>query len=175
MKKLIIAMFVLLLSVFGLIACSEKKSDDTNASVEDDFSEDEFSEEDGVFEEQSELTIFANGGVIWLGSENPYDVELSASAIDDDVTFAEAIGEEIHSVEKENAEFDGWTIFAVEEGEWLEEPVAILADGELCVSCGSYGYYLMKNFEIVNKSATTEELLAMKSDGRNFYVLANWK
>lgn len=175
MKKLVIAMLVLLVSVFGLVACSEKPSDDANDFHEGDIIEDDFSEDDGVFGEQLELTIYSNGGIIWMGSENPYDIELSASAMDAGVTFAEVIGEEIHSVEKENAEFAGWTIFAVEEGEWLEEPVAILADRELCVACGSYGYYLMKDYEIVSESATTEELLAMESDGRNFYVLANWK
>lgn len=172
MKKRIFALLIMLIFVFSLSACSEKTIDNSDDFVEEDS---EFIEDDGVYGEQAELTLFANGGIIWLGAEEPYDVDLSATAIDNGTTFAEAIGEEIHSVEKENAEFGGWTVYAVTTGEWIEKEATELADGQLCVACGDYGYYLMKEYELVSEAATTDELLAMKCDGRNFYALANWK
>ena len=181
MKKLVIAFFAVL-TVLSLVACSGKavtEGDNTNDAVEEvideETLEEEFAEDEGEFGEQPELTIYANGGVIWMGAEEPYDIELSASVMYIGATIAEAVGEEIISIEKEGAEFAGWTIYAVSEGEWVQEEVTGLSDGQLCVSCGDYGYYFMKDYEVISETATTDEMLAYESDGRNYYVLANWK
>ena len=172
MKKRLFALVIVLIMVFSLSACSEKPTEDSEDFVEEGG---EFIEDGEEFGEQAELTIFANGGTIWFGTEASYDADLSVSTMDVGSTFAEAIGEEIHSVEKENAEFAGWTVYAVTTGEWTTEEATELPDGQLCVACGDYGYYLMTEYEVVSETATTDELLAMECDGRNFYVLASWK
>ena len=172
MKKRILVMLVLVLFVFGLAACSGEGAEGADAVTEESGA---LFEEEGTFGVQAELTIFANGGTIWFGTENTYDAELSAATMDMGVTLAEAIGEEIRSVEKENAEFAGWTVYAVTTGEWVAENETELADGQLCVACGDYGYYLMHEYALVSENTTTDELLALECDGRSVYAFANWK
>ena len=156
MKKLLICMLVAMLAVFGLAACGS-------------------SEPDGLVEDSSsEVTLYANGGMIWMGADEPYEVDLCASTIEDGIAFADGI-DQIQSIEKDGATFDGWTIYAVNEGEWVQEEVTDLDDGQLCVSCGDYGYYVMYDYEVLSGSATTDELLANIADGRSYYALANWK
>lgn len=179
MKNRIIALVLLFVFVCGMAACAAKPSEeavsaDTEEEIAEEVVEETFTEEEGVFGEQAELTLFANGGTIWMGSEDPYDVELSAAAMDPGVTFAEAIGEEIASVEKDGAAFGGWTVYAVTEGEWVDKEPADLTQEQLCVPCGDYGFYVMTTYEVISEAAATEELLAMECDGRNYYALANW-
>ena len=169
MKKSLIILFITVLTIFGLVACAQE-----DANVDDAVSE-SIESEDIVETEVSELTLYANGGIIWMGSEEPYEADLTAATLESEMTFGEAIGDEIQSVEKDGAEFEGWIIYAVKDGEWVQEDVADLADGELCVACGDYGFYYMKDYEVITETATTEDLVAYENDGRNYYVLANWK
>ena len=172
MKRKFFVILAVLVLILCLSACSDNSIDDADVLTEESS---ELFEDEGVFEEQTEVTLFANGGTIWFGAEEPYDAELSVSAMDVGVTIAEAIGEEIHSIEKENAEFAGWTVYSVNNGEWVEEEATDLADGQLCVACGDYGFYLMSEYELVGESVTTDDLLTMECDGQNVYAIANWK
>lgn len=158
MKKLLICLLITMLTIFGLTACGS--SSDEGTIIDD---------------ENSEVTIYANGGTIWMGEEEPYESELGAYAIAPGVTIGEGIMESISSVEKEGSVFSGWMIYAVSDGEWVTEEVTDLADGQLCVACGGYGYYLMNEYEVVSESASTEDMLNYAVDGRDYYVLAIWE
>ena len=159
MKKILIALSVAVLAVFCMAGCSGG----------------EVAEPDGTFGESIELTIYANGGVMMIGEENPYEAELSAGAIENGMSFEEAIGDKIVSIEKAGAEFAGWMVYVTESGEWVTEEVTELEEGQLSVPCGDYGYYLIKDYEVLSENATTEELLDFVCDGRSAYAYAVWK
>ena len=159
MKKILIAMLVALLAVFCMAGCSDSEG----------------TEPDGTLGETAEITVYANGGVMMMGEEDSYEAELSAGAIENGMSFEEAIGDKIVSIEKDGAEFAGWMVYGTETGEWVTEEVTDLEDGQLCVPCGDYGYYLIKDYEVLSENASTEELLGYVCDGRSAYAYAVWK
>lgn len=126
----------------------------------------------GSDQSQSEVTLYANGGVFLINGE---ESELSASTMDEGTTFAAGIGGEVDSIEKKGAEFVGWTLYAVSEGEWVQKEVTDLANGQFCAPCGDYGYYLMYDYEVISEDMSTDELMAYKCDDRNYYAIVNWK
>lgn len=166
MKKFLIAMLFTMSLVFCLTGCGKDKD---NA---DDTAEDEKAEE--IVLDGSDLTIYANGGTLWMGEDDPYEAELQVAYMELGTTAAEAL-DPIADITKDGAEFDGWTIYAVEDGEWVFDEVTDLSKKQLCVPCGDYGYYLMNKYKIINESATVEDITSIESDGRDYYVIANWK
>lgn len=166
MKKLLITMLFTMLLLFCLTGCGGKKDNADNADG------DETAEE--IVLDGSDLTIYANGGTLWLGKDEPYETEVHAIYMDLGTTAAEAL-DYIADIEKEGAEFDGWTIYAAKESEWVFDEVTDLSKKQICLSCGDYGYYLLNKYEIISESATVEDITSIESDGRDYYIVANWK
>ena len=155
MKKSLAIMLIAILALF-CIGCSSGATEEVDP------------------DNYSELTLYANGGTFWMGEEDPYEADLSAATLEDGMVFAEAVGENIASIEKDGVESDSWTIYAVADGEWVTEEVTDLDDNQMCAPCGDYGYYLMSDYEILDDDATTAELLAYEEDGRDYYAIVNW-
>ena len=61
------------------------------------------------------------------------------------------------------------------DGKWVQNEVKALEDGQICVPCGHYGYYLMWDYEVISKNMTTDDLLAYECDDRDYYGIVNWK
>ena len=156
MKKILVIMLIAVFAMLALTACSGGEGGDI------------------IDDSASEVTLYANGGTIWMGTDDLYDADLSTSSIDKDTVFKDAI-DPIDSVKKDGAEFNGWKVYIVTEGEWTQEEPADLEDGHLVVPCGEYGYYYMKDYEIADENATTEELMGYKASGKDYYALATWK
>ena len=175
MKKFLSIMLIVVLAIFCLAACSSENADDTITADEDIVTED-FATDDGIItdNEDSEVTLYANGGTIWMGPNEPYKATLCVASIEKGLTFLDGIGP-ISSIEMDGATFAGWTVYAVTSGEWLSEEVTDLAEGQLCVPCGEYGYYLMDDYELLIESATTEEMMSYVVDGRDYYAYAIWE
>ena len=176
MKKPLIFVMIAALLLFGLAACGNGNDNSTDEFSADEFGADEFGEDEGVImdDEYSEVTIYANGGTIYVDAEEPYEMDLSVFTADPGAILGEALGETFAAVEMENAVFGGWTVYAVSDGEWVTDEVTDLSDGQLCVACGDYGYYLMNEYEVIQESASTEDMLACTADGRDYYILAIW-
>lgn len=164
MKKVLIITLISLLTILGLAACggntSEEETSDEGTYIEDD---------------ASELTLYANGGEIMMGVDPPTGTDLGVYTIEPGVTFGEGINEYIDDMVKDGAEFVGWKIYAVTDGEWVTEEITDLADSQECVPCGDYGYYLMNEYEVLYEAATTEEMQSCIADGRDYYAMAVWK
>ena len=73
MKRKFFVILAVLVLVHCLSACSDNSIDDADVLTEESS---ELFEDEGVFEEQAVVTLFANGGTIWFGAEEPYDAEL---------------------------------------------------------------------------------------------------
>jgi hypothetical protein len=155
MKKILSIILIAVLSLFSLIGCGTEEVSPTGS--------------DGS---QCEVTLYANGGVFVIGGE---ESNLSVSSMDDGTTFAAGLGGEFDSITKEGAEFAGWTFYAVSDGEWIQEEATDLQNNQLCAPCGEYGYYLMSDYEVINENYTTDELMAYKCNGKNYYAIVNWK
>ncbi len=160
MKKILVVMLIAMLAAFCMVGCSQNESADAD---------------EGTFGETADVTVFANGGIMMMGETDAYEAELSAGAMEEGMSFGDAIGDKIVSIEKDGAEFAGWMVYVVSAGEWVTEEVTNLEDGQLCVPCGDYGYYLMKDYEVLSENATTEELVGFVCDGRSAYAYAVWK
>ncbi len=175
MKKFLSIMLIVVLAIFCLAACSSENADDTINADEDIVTED-FATDDGIItdNEDSEVTLYANGGTIWMGANEPYEATLSVANLEKGLAFSNGI-DPISSIEKDGATFAGWTVYAVAKGEWLSEEATDLEDGQLCVPCGEYGYYLMDDYELLSESATTEDMMAYVVDGRDYYAYAIWE
>lgn len=155
MKKISTIILVVILSLFCLIGCDLGEVPPS-----------------GSDQSQSEVTLYANGGVFLINGE---ESELSVSTMDKGTTFAAGIGSSFDSIEKKGAEFAGWTLYAVSEGEWIQKEVTDPAEGQFCAPCGDYGYYLMYDYEVISEEISTDDLMAYTCDDRNYYAIVNWE
>jgi hypothetical protein len=165
MRKIITLILICTLSIFCFTACNSGE-----------YVEDAVKDDTSISAEGSDLTIYANGGTLLLGTgSEQYEAELSAGYMEVGTKFADVIGSEIQSITKDGSEFAGWTVYAVTDGEWVMNEETELADNQLCMACGSYGYYLMNEYELISESLSTDELESYENDGRNYYAFATWK
>ena len=155
MKKILTVLLITILSLFCLAGCGTAEPDPVDSD-----------------QRVSEVTLYANGGTFLHDGE---ESSLSASSMDQGTTFASGIGNDFATIEKEGAEFDGWTLYAVADGEWVQDEVKDLENGQICVPCGHYGYYLMRDYEVISENMTTDDLLAYECDDRDYYGIVNWK
>lgn len=122
------------------------------------------------------LTVYANGGVIWNGGDDGYESELGAFPIESDMTLGVMMGDEypITSVEKEGYSFAGWEIYTGETVEWIEEEATDLAETDICLDVGSYGYAKISNYS-VKEDVSTEELYEIVCAGTDYIAIAVWE
>lgn len=122
------------------------------------------------------LTVYANGGVIWNGGDDGYESELGAFPIESDMTLGVMMGDEypITSVEKEGYSFAGWEIYTGETVEWIEEEATDLAETDICLDVGSYGYAKISNYS-VKEDVSTEELYKIVCAGTDYIAIAVWE
>ena len=123
------------------------------------------------------LSIYANGGSIWCGEEEPYEIGLSVNSIETGQTFGLMMGSDspITSVEMAGYTFAGWNVYTGETVEWVEEEVTDLDDTMICLEFGDYGYALIHNYKLVGENITTEELYDTVCEGTEYVALASWE
>lgn len=125
----------------------------------------------------------ANGGELtfFTNDQNEYTTSGYVYWMEDDQALNDIMGTEngdaLISIEKEGAEFDGWTLYEAESLFFTEEKVE---NEELkCFSfmeAEEYGFYiLMRNPVIYGEHLPTEQLCGITCEGKNYYAVAAWK
>ena len=124
----------------------------------------------------------ANGGSILFHSYN--DEEYKSVSYGYGLEYGQALndvmgteyGDSIIGIEKEGAEFTGWTLYMAESIFWSNEP----SEEEDMTSVvfnesGSGGQYaLLRNATLIGENMPTEQLCGMTCYGENYLAVANW-
>ena len=137
-------------------------------------------ETDGVTTSGS-FSFSANGGTMKFLNPDGTEYEWPEYAywLEDGQALNEVMGTEsidaLIGIEKEGAEFLGWTLYQTDSTFLNEELVE--EEGILCFPYESIyysGYTLLKNPVLVGEQMPTEQLCAMSVTGTNYYALAEW-
>lgn len=126
----------------------------------------------------------ANGGeLVFFNSEQGEEYSGIGFCywLDDDQALNDIMGTEYNDaligIEKEGAEFDGWTLYEAESLFFIEEKHE--NDELKCFSFTEdedYGVYaLLQNPVLYGEHLPTEQLCAITCEGKNFYAVATWK
>lgn len=123
------------------------------------------------------LTIYANGGTIWHGGEEPYEADFGYYTIESGMTLATMMGTEapIESLEMDGYTFTGWTVYTGETVEWVEEEAMDLDEMAICLDLGDYGYAVVSNYDVYGEYVSTEELYEIVCEGTNYIAIASWE
>ena len=153
-----------------------------DAEFEAMFAVEEVTEEDLGDEMPSDeayLVLNANGGMMVYGSDEPYETDLYTYLLESGKNLGEVMNGEwedpMKSLEKDGAEFKGWTVYEGNFVEWPEEKKTDLKDGEECFSIGEFMYLVLSDCKEVGGSVSTEDLAEMGKEGKTYYAVANWK
>ena len=127
------------------------------------------------------FSFSANGGTMkFLNSDGTeYEWAEYGYWLEDGQALSEVMGTEsadsLIGIEKEGAEFLGWTLYQADSIFLNEELVE--EEGILCIPYESIyysGYTLLKNPVLVGEQMPTEQLCGMSVIGTNYYALAEW-
>ena len=122
------------------------------------------------------LTMYANGGYMWMDGDDPYDFDLGVYAIETGETFGLMVDNEDNvSLEHDFAEFVGWTVYTGESIEWMEEEPAEVEETDIVVDLGNQGFGLIHNYEVVGESLSHDELMELVCEGTEYVALAMWE
>lgn len=131
------------------------------------------------------IALDANGGTMTyqFAEGESYDCEfytywlMEGETINDLAAQPENGYDPMVSIQKEGAEFAGWTVYVGDSLNWSSEASA--EDGEMSLETGmdieGFEYVILGNGALYMDSVTTEELFALVCDGvTNYYARANW-
>ena len=127
------------------------------------------------------FSFSSNGGTMKFLNPDGTEYEWTEYAywLEDGQALNDVMGTEsidaLIGIEKEGAEFLGWTLYQTDSTFLNEELVE--EEGILCFPYESIyysGYTLLKNPVLVGEQMPTEQLCAMSVTGTNYYALAEW-
>lgn len=178
MKKKLLTVLLVLSMTAAVVGCGNSdetiEEDYTESEQSDDIAEEEYED----LEEYSEgysLTLYANGGTISYGAEEPYDGDMSAYSMGEGEVLGDVISDEILSVEKEDAAFLGWQVYTSGSYEMSDEEITELEEHEVCVDFGVYGYVLLSESEAYDELLSTEQLRSITSEAKDYWAIAEWE
>ena len=132
-------------------------------------------DDEGEAEESFYLSLYSNGGVIYMGESEPYeDVALSGSTLYEGDLMADVLSAPIQKVEKAGATFTGWAIYTAPDYEVVMVEPTDLAVGDRVIDMGQYGYLVLRNADVYRENATTEELSAIVCEATHYFAIPNW-
>ena len=127
----------------------------------------------------------ANGGTMIFRNEETERFELNnynywlneGDTLTDVMTGAVINSAILVSVEKEGAEFDGWTIYEADSINWNSEKYD--EEGYMYLPYDpneeDLKYIVLENGVLYSSSASIEELSQIVYEGKSYYAIANWK
>lgn len=147
-------------------------------------SEDYFVSE--VWEDASSSGSFsfqANGGTMLFIEENgtEYDSPVYTYWLEEGQALNDIMNTEygagLIGIEKEDAEFTGWTLYEADSAFWSSEETE-----DEQITCFLFDeenedvkYLLLENATICEEDAPTEKLCGLSMEGKCYYAVANWK
>lgn len=130
------------------------------------------------------FVLYANGGTMnFEDSEDSYEMDTYSYWLNEGETLDDAMsGDPMNSakmvsIEKLDAEFDGWTVYESDNMYWSSEK----AEGEGTESFlydstdPDLKYLVLENCNVWSENATIEEMSEIVYEGLSYYAVANWK
>lgn len=124
------------------------------------------------------IALDANGGMMTFAAEEPYETDFTLYYFGEGQSVDDAMNEwsePMESVQKDDAEFAGWTVYVGDYSDWPDEVPADISEGSMCFAINEYTNLILDNCTVYKENATTEELKEIVCEGQTFYAQANWK
>lgn len=137
---------------------------------------------DGDATEYCRFDLRGNGGrLVLLDDQNAeYDSPAYTYQLEEGGALSETMGVNGHALlglDKDGAEFTGWTLYEVSTVFWREDPVE--ADSVLCFAVDEEdlvaGFDVLVDPVLYGENVSTEELSHISCSGTGYYAIANWK
>ena len=124
------------------------------------------------------IVLDANGGMMTFAADTPYETDFTLYYFGEGQSVDDAMNEwsePMESVQKDDAEFAGWTVYVGDYSDWPDEVPADISEGSMCFAINEYTNLILDNCTVYKENATTEELKEIVCEGQTFYAQANWK
>lgn len=132
--------------------------------------------------EYRRFDLRGNGG--WLVLQDEQNAEYGSPTytyhLEEGGSLSETMGVNGHALtgmDKDGAEFAGWTLYEVSTVFWRENPVE--AKGILCFAVDEEdlvaGFDVLVDPVLYGENVSTEELCHLSCSGTSYYAIANWK
>lgn len=118
------------------------------------------------------ITLYANGGTLVMDGDAEETTHITAS-MEPGQTFGEVLElDRILSVNKENEEFVGWTVYDVTEMETSE--TYAMDDEAICIELPEGNYMVLRDYTFRGELVSTEELAEYVCGESDIAVIANY-
>ena len=124
-------------------------------------------------EETFSLSLYSNEGVIFFDDDIDGST-LAGFSIIKGKTLEFSMASKIKTIEKESFAFKGFTLYTAKDYEIIEEEATDLAENELCISIGDFGYLLLKDYKLYSENVSIEELEKIVAEEAHYFATANW-
>lgn len=130
-----------------------------------------------ILEKAYSFNLDPNDGILTLASNINFEEDLYIHDWTSGESFGASMetgwGTPLVAIEKEDAEFLGWTVYAGDEIAWPIEMVE--EEGSTCFKIKEYCYLQLFNCQVYAENLSTEELKEIVCDDKYYYAIANWE